>query len=169
MAKVIGSFTGGFVGIDDLLGILGAEGRSFIASGSAFTIRSYKSLETVMALPLRSMENAVIVALGKAPTPRLAAMGMPANMCAPSSSPMATLSRILAQDASLGQRHVQAIFLEITFSAATTNGAQSVRGINPRVSLVFQTTAFAGPSARPQPRWRPAQQRWRRQTRAHRF
>ena len=112
MAKVIASLPAALSASMTFFRARALRGRSFIASGSAFTIRSYKSLETVMALPLRSMENAVIVALGKAPTPRLAAMGMPASMCAPSSSPMATLSRMLAQDASLESATSRPYFLK---------------------------------------------------------
>ena len=58
-------------------------------------------------------------------------MGMPASICAPSNAPMETLSRILAQEASLDMAVFNPYFLKQPFSRVITIGAQSVRGMMP--------------------------------------
>ena len=54
---------------------------------------------------------------------------MGASICAPSSTPIASLSRMLAQDVSLESSTSRPCFANMPFSLATTKGAQSVSGI----------------------------------------
>ena len=66
-----------------------------LAATPAF-ISSQTSLETVMALPLRSMLKPVTTS-AFVPMPIVAPSGWPASMCAPSSSPVITRSRMTFQ------------------------------------------------------------------------
>gem|GEM_PF-5190770 len=100
MAKVIGGRPSFLSASITFFSARAVSGRSCMAAGSAQSMRAYRSFETVMPLPFRSMLNAVMVAVGGAPRPRVAAIGMPASMCAPSSAPAASLSRMLAHEAS---------------------------------------------------------------------
>ncbi len=66
--------------------------RLAVASFGMFGfIISQTSLETVMPLPFRSIENGVMIC-ALVPKPMVAASGWPASMCAPSSSPVITRS-----------------------------------------------------------------------------
>lgn len=69
-------------------------------------------------------------------------------MCALSSSPRATLSRMLAQEASLERLTSRPYFLKSPFSNATTKEAQSVSGMKPSRS-VLTSGASPVPAKRP--------------------
>ena len=64
------------------------------------TPRCHKSLESVMALPLRFSTSAVRQSQGIEPRPSVAATGMAASACAASSSRWMILSRMVAQPSS---------------------------------------------------------------------
>ena len=93
-----------------------------------------------MALPFNPIEKPVTIGTRKASAPKEAANGIPASMCAPSSNPKHTLSRILAQDGSRDRVARKPKSLKKPFSRAITKGAQSVSGMKPN-----ETSSFSNP------------------------
>lgn len=106
-------------------------------------MRAYNAADTVIALPFSPMLNAVTMG-----SPSVAAMAMPASMWAPSRAPTATLSRIVAHEAS-GESVTSSPWREKKPSSrATTSGAQSVSGMKPSATARFSGFAPAGGSGR---------------------
>lgn len=74
----------------------GRGGFGLFNFGLASCICFQRSLETVMPLPFKSMLNGVIT-FAFVPMPMVAAIGWPASMCAPASSPLMTRSSNIFQ------------------------------------------------------------------------
>src|SRR3990167_8682368 len=90
-----------------------------------------------------------MVGFWMAPRPRKGAIGMPASMCAPSSAPIETLSRMFAQEASFEIWLLMPCFAKYPFSCAITSGAQSVSGMMPSVRSVFSSPSPPAAQAPP--------------------
>ena len=95
--------------VSALIGCTGLPPASF---GICGFIIAQISLETVMALPLRSIENGVMMC-ALVPKPIVAAIGWPASMWAPSSSPVMTRSSSTFQLACASSVTIQALVLEV--------------------------------------------------------
>src|SRR5690242_4081075 len=100
------------------------------------------SFETVMPLPLRSMLKAVMMC-ALVPKPMVAAIGWPASMWAPSSSPEITRSSRIFQFACASSVTSSPSSSKKPFSLAMTRGAQSVSLMKPNFSSVFSGLSAA--------------------------
>ena len=112
------------------------RGRLAMASGSAARMAAARAQETVIALPFRFSDMGAIIGVCSPQTPRFTAKGRGASIWAPSSAPIATLSRILAHDASRERSTDRPSASKNPFSRATTRGAQQFNAMKPSRSLV---------------------------------
>ena len=107
------------------------RGRAAMPSGSTTRIASASALEMVIALPFSFSDRGAIIGVRSPDKPRFTAIGKGPSMWAPSSAPMATLSRILAQEASRLSSTLRPSPAKKPFSWATARGAQSLRAMKP--------------------------------------
>ena len=103
---------------------------------SAFGSRTpacFNLLLSVIAWPLRlSSHGTTIGFTGEPARPSVEAIGMPSSMCVAWFSPIDSLSRMTAHDASLEMTEVMPNCLKNPSSCAMTIGAQSVSAMMPK-------------------------------------
>ncbi len=127
---------------------IGCAGRPCASFGKAACISAHTSFETVVALPFRSMLNALTTS-AFVPNPMVAPMGWPASRCAPSSSPVMSRSRITFQFACGSSVTYSPSSSKKPFSYAMASGAMSVSLMKPIFSCSFSSFRLAACAGTP--------------------